>query len=132
MNEVLQAVLNEKIIVICRGLYNEELHSTVEALFKGGIRCFEVTFDQSDSDCENKTFNAIRMLVEYFPEAYIGAGTVITKSQLMKAYDAGAKYIISPNTNASIIEQTKKLGLLSVPGATTPSEILQAHEYGAD
>jgi 2-dehydro-3-deoxyphosphogluconate aldolase/(4S)-4-hydroxy-2-oxoglutarate aldolase len=52
--------------------------------------------------------------------------------QVEAAYRAGAEYIISPNTNPAIIKKTKSLGLVSMPGALTPSEILNAHEVGAD
>lgn len=48
------------------------------------------------------------------------------------ARDAGAEYIFSPNTETDIIKHTKKLGLISIPGAFTPSEILAAHNAGAD
>lgn len=61
-----------------------------------------------------------------------GAGTVLTREQVDAAKDAGAKYIISPNTDEEIIRYTKQLGLVSIPGAMTPSEILAAHDAGAD
>ena len=48
------------------------------------------------------------------------------------AADAGAKLIISPDTNKNIIEKTKNLGLVSIPGAMSATEILTAYNYGAD
>ena len=63
---------------------------------------------------------------------YAGAGTVLTKEQVKAAFDAGASYIISPNTNPEVIRYTKELGLVSIPGAMTPTEILLAHDCGAD
>ena len=56
----------------------------------------------------------------------------MTESQRKLAAAAGAEYIISPNVNVEIIRATKAAGLLSIPGAFTPSEIVTAHEEGAD
>ena len=63
---------------------------------------------------------------------YIGAGTVLTPEQVRLTAEAGGAFIISPNTKQAVIEETKRLGLVSMPGAYTPSEIEDAHEYGAD
>lgn len=93
----------------------------------------EVTFDQSDPDCMEKTTEAISMLNKYHGDKMLfGAGTVLSVDQVDAAYKAGAAYIISPNTNPDVIRHTRKLGLVSIPGAMTPSEILQAHECGAN
>ena len=63
---------------------------------------------------------------------HFGAGTVLTQEQVRAAKAAGAEYIISPNTNVDIIHLTKELGMASIPGAMSPSEILCAHDAGAD
>ena len=63
---------------------------------------------------------------------YIGAGTVTTVKQVELAFKAGAKYIISPDTDEEVIRRTKELGMLSLPGALTPTEIKCAHNAGAD
>lgn len=132
MNSTIKTIVNEKIIVIFRRLYDDQLLKTVESLYKGGVRCVEVTFDQSDPDCVKKTGDSIKLLNYHFPDMTVGAGTVITLEQLLSANQAKAKYIISPNTDEDIITKTKELGLVSIPGATTPSEILKAHKHGAD
>ena len=62
----------------------------------------------------------------------IGAGTVTNEKQLKLAYEAGAEFIISPDANETIIRHTKELGLFSVPGALTPTEISSALRFGAD
>jgi 2-dehydro-3-deoxyphosphogluconate aldolase/(4S)-4-hydroxy-2-oxoglutarate aldolase len=63
---------------------------------------------------------------------YIGAGTVLTEEQVALTAQAGGKFIISPNVDKDVITATVKHGLVSMPGALTPSEICQAHKYGAD
>ncbi len=122
-----------KIICICRKIYGEELLALAHALRKGGIRMMEVTFDQADPECIKKTTEAIAMLhAEFGEEMKIGAGTVLSVAQVDAAKAAGAEYIISPNTSLPVIHRTKELGLVSIPGAMTPTEIISAHDEGAD
>lgn len=122
-----------KVIAICRKIYGEDLIKLVHALYDGGIRLVEVTFDQSDPDCLSKTSGSIHKLNEEFGDSMrFGAGTVLTPEQVESACRANAEYIISPNTNIDVIYRTKELGLVSIPGAMTPSEILTAHAAGAD
>lgn len=126
-------IKQHKLICICRKLYGEELLKLAKALYDGGIRLMEVTFDQADPDGTQKTAAAISDLVAAFGDTmHFGAGTVLTCAEVDEAARAGAKYIISPNTNVAVIEHTKKSGLLSVPGAMTPTEVVTAHEAGAD
>lgn len=128
-----QQILDNQLITICRGLYGESLLSLAQSLYEGGIRLIEVTFDQSDKECISKTGQAISMLSNHFGDRMlIGAGTVLTKEQVDKAKKSGASYIISPNVDVEIIKYTKQLELVSIPGAMTPSEIIQANSIGAD
>ena len=131
--ETSRAMLEEhKLIVICRGVYGDTLCKTMEALYKGGIRLAEVTFDQKSKDY-TETLDAITMLEKHFRgRMAIGAGTVINTEQVELAHQAGAAYIISPNVKEAVIRKTKELGMLSIPGALSPTEVLNAHEYGAD
>lgn len=127
----LDKILDNGIIAISRGFYEEKLMKAVSRLIKGGIKAFEVTFEQGGDDL--RTAEAITMLKSAFGnECAIGAGTVLTKSQLELAHSAGAEYIISPNTDMGIIRGTKELGLVSIPGAMTPTEIVTAVGAGAD
>jgi len=120
------------IVAICRKVYGRELELLSDALYEGGVRLMEVTFDQSDPACLEKTAEAISLLCKRHEDMCIGAGTVLNKAQVKAAYDAGGKYIVSPNTNVEVIKYTKELGMDSIPGAMTPSEILTAHDAGAD
>ena len=63
---------------------------------------------------------------------HIGAGTVLTTEQLQMTRMAGGTFAVSPHTDPVLIEETKAMGLMSVPGAMTPSEIVAAHRAGAD
>ncbi len=131
--QVIEAIERSKVIVIVRRVYGETLLNIASALVDAGVELMEITFDQSDPDCLTKTGDSIRMLAEHFAGRLLpGAGTVLNTEQVDAAIAAGAKYIISPNTNADVIRYTKQKGLVSIPGAMTPSEILAAHDYGAD
>jgi 2-dehydro-3-deoxyphosphogluconate aldolase/(4S)-4-hydroxy-2-oxoglutarate aldolase len=131
--ETASFIQKHKVIAICRRLYGQDLLNLAGALCQGGVNMVEVTFDQSDSESMTKTTEAIHSLLEEFGGCMeIGAGTVLTKQQVKAAKAAGASYIISPNVDVGIIACTKELGLISIPGAMTPSEILTAHHAGAD
>ncbi|NCB25458.1 MAG: bifunctional 4-hydroxy-2-oxoglutarate aldolase/2-dehydro-3-deoxy-phosphogluconate aldolase [Bacteroidia bacterium] len=133
MEEMIQVIAQNRIIVIVRKLYGDPLFRLAEALYAGGLRLMEVTFDQSDPDHLEKTCGAIEALSTRFAgRMHIGAGTVLTPKQVKVAFEAGAEYIISPDTNIGVIEYTKSLGLVSIPGAMTPTEIVRAHDAGAD
>lgn len=120
------------IIAICRKIYGKDLLLLAEALRKGGITFMEVTYDQADSNCVEKTIGAIKTLASTQTHMVFGAGTVLTMEQVEATYKAGGQFVISPNVDADIIKYTKELGMISIPGAMTPSEIMIAHNAGAD
>lgn len=120
-------------IAIVRGLGPAPMEALAEALCAGGVRMMEVTFDQARPETWPDTAASIRMLGHRFAGRLLaGAGTVMTAQQLHLAADAGARYIISPNVNEAIIRETRALGLVSLPGALTPTEIAAAYEAGAN
>ena len=128
---VLKAVLENKIIAIVRGVYGDDVLRLSEALLQNGIRMIEVTYDQTGK--AEDTADTIRLISEHFAgDVLAGAGTVMSAEQTRIAKDAGARYIISPNVKEEVIRETKKLGMISMPGALTPTEIAAAYEMGAD
>lgn len=131
--EIIQRVLDKKIVVIVRGVYGEDCLKLAEALCAGGIELMEVTFDQSSVENQQKTVDTIRLINEKLQgKVVMGAGTVTTLEMLDAAYKAGAKFIVSPDMNPEVIAKTAELGLVSMPGAMTPTEILTAYRAGAD
>jgi 2-dehydro-3-deoxyphosphogluconate aldolase/(4S)-4-hydroxy-2-oxoglutarate aldolase len=130
---LLKAVETHKIIAILRGISKDKLIKTAEALYDGGIRLLEITFSADGSVSDDDTAEGIAMLCKHFEgRMYIGAGTVLKTSQVFKTAEAGGRFIISPNTDKAVIEETVRLGLVSMPGALTPTEVVTAHNYGAD
>lgn len=131
--DVLQRIQDGKIIAIIRGISSENIVSLAEAIRKGGVSCAEVTFDQTSRETIDDTLASIKKLCEHFgDEICVGAGTVMNSTQVRQAAEAGAKYIISPNVDPEVIEETKRLGLVSIPGAMTPTEAAHAYSLGAD
>ena len=130
--KIIKAVEENKIIVILRGLNLDELRKSVSAIREGGIRCCEVTYDSKGNPSDEVTAGYIKALVEEFPDMHIGAGTVLTEKQVELTAAAGGEYIISPDTNVNVIKKTRELGLVSMPGALTPSEATLANRTGAD
>lgn len=133
-NEELKSFIEEKrIIAIVRGVESSKCMKVADALYAGGIRLMEITYNQSAPETWSATAEAIGDIAKkYDGRMYAGAGTV-TKPELVElTAKAGGRYIISPNTNVDVIRRTKELGLISIPGAMTPSEIMTAHDAGAD
>ena len=129
--ELLSCLRQDKLIAICRGAEGESLLSLAAAIRDGGIRFIEVTFQQEREDCADLARRNIKARCG-MPGIIPGAGTVLSPDQVRAAYEAGARYIVSPNTDPAVIAETKRLGLVSIPGALTPSEIMAAHNAGAD
>ena len=131
--QLIRALTDEKIIVIVRGYTGDTLISLAEAMWQGGIRFLEVTYDHGGSIHTEQTAADIHRLATHFQgRMHIGAGTVLTCEEVETTFRAGGEYIISPNVNTEVIRKTRELGMLSLPGALTPSEAQTAHEAGAD
>lgn len=131
--EIIKQVEACKVIAIIRGVEPEKSLKVAKALYEGGIRMIEVTFDQKNEEKQKGTTESIRRISEYFQgKVSVGAGTVTSVKLVEMAAEAGAQYIISPDTSEEVIKRTRELGLVSMPGALTPTEIMNAHRWGAD
>ncbi len=133
MKQLFEALQREKLVIIARGIDTDALLASAEALCAVGVRFLEVTFDHRLQDPIADTAAKIRALDSATRgRMHIGAGTVLCAAEVRAAHDAGCRYIIAPNTNEEVIAETKRLGVLSIPGAMTPTEICRAWDLGAD
>ncbi len=131
--DTIEQVKRKKIIAIVRKVYGEDCRELTKALLDGGIGLMEFTFDQKEPQDWNLTCQNIQMVRNEFDGRMIcGAGTVLTVEQVHMAKKAGAAFIVSPNSRREVIEETVKLGMVSMPGAMTATEIIDAAECGAD
>lgn len=119
-------LLETGVVAILRGISHEEALGCVEAFSRAGIKGIEVTFNTPGAPA------IIESLARLHPELCIGAGTVLSVDDVIRAHNAGARFILSPDTNRDVIAATKQRGLISVPGAFTATEVLAASRAGAD
>lgn len=130
---ILKQIKEKKIIAIIRGVPSKDILETAKALIAGGICLMEITFDHTSAEGMQNTLDCYDILTrELDDQILLGAGTVLTEEEVILAYEHGAKYIISPDTDAAVIRKTKELDLISMPGALTPTEVVRAWKYGAD
>lgn len=131
--QTIEAIKQNKIIAIVRGVDKENIVAMAQAMYDGGIRLIEITFNQKDPNNLETTGALIKAVSEEMQgKICVGAGTVMSEAQCMAAYEAGAQYFISPNVNAAVIKKANELGVVSIPGALTPTEAAFAHDTGAD
>ena len=126
MNTLAQ-ILEHKIVAIIRGAAPEDVMKIAAALHEGGVKLLEVTLN---------SLNALELINQVAKnmegKMLIGAGTVLDAESTRSAIDAGAKFIISPYFSTEVITTTKELGAVSMPGAFTPTEIVNAFNCGGD
>ena len=114
------------LIAILRGITPGETIAVCEALIDAGITMIEVPLNSPDA------LARIGMAAEALGDkAAIGAGTVLSKRQVWAVSDAGGTFVVSPDTNKQVIEETLHLQLLSYPGVFTPTDCFRAIKAGA-
>ena len=129
----IEQIEKEKVIAIIRGADADQCVKVAHALYEGGIRLMEITYNQKDPASFRVTANTIHTLAKEFEgRMLIGAGTVTTSELVDLTADAGGKFIISPDCYPDVIHRTLERNMVSIPGALTPTEIMTAHRCGAD
>src|SRR3984957_16505557 len=124
--QTLELILEHRIVAILRGCEPAHVLPIAEALYAGGIRLLEITLNSPGA------FEAIETASARLGDRMvIGAGTVLEAAEATGAIAAGAKFILSPSLDAAVIRRTIDLGAVSIPGAFTPTEILDAWRKGA-
>jgi 2-dehydro-3-deoxyphosphogluconate aldolase/(4S)-4-hydroxy-2-oxoglutarate aldolase len=125
--EVVSRIRETGLIAIMRHTEASRAIETAETLWKAGVRVVEVTMN---------TAGATGMLAaiagQFGGRLVVGAGTVMLPSEVDQAIDAGAQLIVSPHLNESVVERAGGRGVVVIPGAFTPTEIVRAWTVGAD
>ncbi len=115
------------LIAILRGITPDETEAVCDILYRNGIRLLEIPLNSPDA------LKSIEIATKYTDGRMMtGAGTVLTVEDVNAVCKAGGKFIISPNTDPEVIKETKRLGMLSIPGFFTASEAFAAVKAGAD
>lgn len=132
-NAIKHAIKENKLIAIVRGAEPETCSRIAQALFDGGFRLMEITYDQKKPETWEKTAQTIGAVAEAFAgKMYVGAGTVTCTELVELTHKYGGQFIISPDMNEAVIKRTCEYGMVSIPGALTPTEVMTAHRAGAD
>ncbi len=123
----LSQITEQKIVAIIRGLDPGYGVAVAEALYAGGIRILEVTMNSDEP------LSVIRQITDRFGDRMVvGAGTVLDADMAEAAVAAGARFVLSPIVAVEVIRRAKDLGVVSIPGAYTATEIYTAYKNGAD
>lgn len=117
----------DRAVAVVRTDAPDKLVQIADALRAGGIVCIEVTMTVPNA------IDGIRAVSEAFgAEVLVGAGSVTDAETARAAIESGARYVVSPVFKPEVIEAAHQLDAAAMPGCFTPTEILTAHEAGAD
>ena len=123
--KTIDALLKHKIMGLVRTNDQATGQAMAEAMVNAGIRTIEITLTTPGA------LNIVEKLSEN-KDLIVGVGTVISKEDVKSAEKSGAKFIVSPNTDSDVIEKTKSLDMVSMPGIATATEVGRALKAGAD
>ncbi|MFJ2493679.1 2-dehydro-3-deoxy-6-phosphogalactonate aldolase [Pseudomonas iridis] len=122
-----QALAQNGLIAILRGLHPQEAAAVGEVLYAAGFRIIEVPLNSPSP------YESIAILRKALPpDCLIGAGTVLTPEQVELVKEAGGQVIVMPHSDAKVLRAAKAAGLYLSPGVATPTEAFAALEQGAD
>jgi 2-dehydro-3-deoxyphosphogluconate aldolase/(4S)-4-hydroxy-2-oxoglutarate aldolase len=126
VDDVIRRIGEIGILPVVRAATADEASRAVEAVCAGGIPIVEITMTVP---------NAVSVIQEvaqtYTGKVLIGAGTVTTCEQAEQCIRAGAQFLVSPGMAAPVLEVARASGRLAIPGALTPTELMNAQFHGA-
>ena len=115
------------LIAILRGIKPAEVIDVAEILIEKDFKIIEIPLNSPDP------IRSIELLTHYFENhAIIGAGTVLDETSIRSTAEAGAKLVVMPNGNSTVVKAAKDRGLIAIPGIATPTEAFSMIEAGAD
>ena len=124
-----ELVLESRVIAIGRNVPAADAPRIGEAFVAGGVHVMELTLNEPEAD----SLQAIEALAAVADDlgVLVGAGTVLSIGAAKRAVDAGARFIVSPHTDAELIAWCALSGVPCFPGALSPTEIHAAWSAGA-
>jgi 2-dehydro-3-deoxyphosphogalactonate aldolase len=115
------------LIGIFRGVEPSEAVAVVDAAVQCGLRIVEVPLNSPQA------LQSIERLAKKFgPAVLVGAGTVTSAAEVLAVAEAGGELIVTPYARGAIVKQAKQSGLAAMPGALSPTEIVEMADCGAD
>jgi 2-dehydro-3-deoxyphosphogluconate aldolase/(4S)-4-hydroxy-2-oxoglutarate aldolase len=122
---MLKDLKQHQLMVAVRTATPEDAYHAAAACVEGGIRFVEITFSVPGAN------DVIQRLCRD-ERVTVGAGTILSIDDAKRALKAGASYLVSPNFDEEVVKFAKKEGVISIPGACTPTEIYRAWKAGGD
>ena len=118
--------MKRPLVAILRGVKPEETAGIVDVLIESGMTAIEIPLNSPDP------FRSIEIAVKKAPAGIlIGAGTVLTTEAVDRLHHAGGRLLVTPNVDVDIIARARAHGMVTMPGAFTPTEALLAAKAGA-
>ena len=115
------------LIAILRGITPEDCEAVTEVLFAAGFRVVEVPLNSP------KALRSIERIAHQFGDGMlVGAGTVLTPDQVRQVQENGGRLIVAPNTHLPVIQAGVEAGMITIPGAATPTEAFAGIHAGAN
>jgi len=126
-HEIVSELIRRGAVAVIRMSDPERLVRVVEAICEGGVTAIEITMSVP------RAFQMIEEVARRLGDvALVGAGSVLDAETARLVIEAGARYVVSPVFKPEIIQTAHRYDVPALPGAFTPTEILSAHEAGAD
>ncbi len=122
---IVEEILQRQLSAIIRTHEQQLAADAMQAAVDGGFRMVEFTLT---------TPGALDLINQFAanPQLLVGAGTVLNADHAIAAINAGARFLVSPVVSTEMIDEARALGVPSIPGTFTPTEMQQAHTAGAD
>jgi len=126
IDDVIRRIEEVGIIPVVRAASVAEATRAVEAICAGGIPVVEITMTVPNA------VSVIREVAQqHGDKVLVGAGTVVTAEQAESCLRAGAEFLVSPGLSAPVLSVARVAEKLAIPGALTPTELMNAHALGA-
>lgn len=124
---VLQKIKELGLLAVIRGPSPELTLKMVEALINGGVLGIEITYSTPNAE------EVVKRLAAAFGDSIVlGMGTLTKPEQALQAKEAGANFLVSPVCEPILVKAMVESGLVTMAGALTPTEVLQAYTLGSD
>ena len=124
--KISKKIRQDKLVAIIRLKQQSDVAPLINCLVNAGINALEITSNTPGFEQEIAKARAA------YKNTLIGAGTIINTALAQQAIDAGAQFLVTPNTNQAVVELAHRHGLPVLMGALTPTDVANAIDYGAD
>jgi 2-dehydro-3-deoxyphosphogluconate aldolase/(4S)-4-hydroxy-2-oxoglutarate aldolase len=124
MSQLLDSLRNNRIVPLVQSNDSTTALKISEALLKGGLDVLEIVLRT------DKALDCLEAIVKEFPQAHVGAGTVLNADQTQEVIRRGAGFIVSPGLDLSSIKVARTAGISILPGIATATELQEAFNLG--